>query len=367
MARDRTKYWIALNLIPGIGSLTYRNLVKTFEDPKRVFGASRRELAAVEGIGPKLIKAILNFPAEERLRNELNQMERFSVSVVTYQDPEYPKRLLAIHDFPPVLYVRGDLGVGEDLAVAIVGSRMATRHGKAFTEQLARGLAVRGITVVSGMARGIDSAAHRGALQGRGRTTAVLGCGVDVIYPTENRELMMEIVSRGVVISEFPMGTQPHSSNFPRRNRVISGLVLGVVVVEATRQSGSLITANYALEQGREVFAVPGNVGLPSSQGTNRLLKQGAKLVDRVEDVLEEVLPQWQRPSEIKENEENRFRPNLSDDERQIYGLLGTDPVHIDELITQTQWGASRVSRVLVNLELAGIISQMAGKHFVRI
>ncbi len=244
---------------------------------------------------------------------------------------------------------------------------MATRLGTAFTEQLARDLAAHGVTVVSGMARGIDSAAHRGALLGRGRTIAVLGCGVDVAYPPESRGLMKEIASRGAVISEFPMGTKPHSFNFPRRNRIISGLALGVVVVEATRHSGSLITANYALEQGREVFAVPGRVGLPNSQGSNRLIKEGAKLVERVQDILEEIAPQGKREKEPSDDGEVGPKPALSEEERLVYNLLGEDPVHIDRLITQTRWEAGRVSRVLLNLELAGLISQMAGKQFVRV
>lgn len=365
MKQDK-RYWIALNLVPGIGSVAYRNLVSAFQDPRQVFRASPKELGRVEGLGPKLIEAIRDFPLEKRLKDELNQMEKHAVSVVTYPDPKYPRNLLAIYDPPPVLYVRGGLKA-EDLAVAIVGSRMATRHGKAFTEQLARDLAVQGVTVVSGMARGIDSAAHQGALLGRGRTMAVLGCGVDVTYPTENRGLMREIVNSGAVISEFPMGTKPLSFNFPRRNRIISGLAAGVVVVEATGRSGSLITANYALEQGREVFAVPGSVRLPHSQGTHRLIKQGAKLVERVEDVLEEILPQWKGPSETERRGENRPMPALSDEERLVYSLLAEEPVHIDSLITRTHWEASRVSRVLLSLELAGLISQLAGKQFVRV
>jgi DNA processing protein len=293
---------------------------------------------AVDGVGRKLVEAITGFPLEKKLKRELNQIEKHSVSVLNYRDREYPRKLLAIYDPPPVLYVRGTIEPGDDRAVAIVGSRMATHHGKMFTEQLARDLAVRGVTVVSGMARGIDSAAHRGALLGRGRTIAVLGCGVDVPYPAENRGLMGEIIARGAVISEFPMSTKPLSANFPRRNRIISGLAEGVVVVEATRQSGSLITANYALDQGREVFAVPGNVRLPNSQGSNRLLKDGAKLVERVEDVLEELRPRWQVSGDHDRQQENRQRLALNDEEQLVYDLLGTDPVPIDHLIMKTRW-----------------------------
>ena len=366
MAEDK-KYWIALNMVPGIGSIVYQSLVNAFEDPRKVFEVSQRELQRVEGVGPKLIEAIRGFSLGNRLRNELNHMQKRGVTAVTYQDPEYPRKLLAIYDPPPVLYVRGSLVATHDLSVAIVGSRMATRQGKTFAEQLARDLAVQGITVVSGMARGIDSAAHRGALLGRGRTIAVLGCGVDVTYPSENRGLMEEIVTHGALISEFPMGTHPHASNFPRRNRIISGLAAGVVVVEATQQSGSLITANYALEQGGEVFAVPGHVGSAHSQGTHRLIKQGAKLVETAHDVIEEVIPEWTRQGDAPEKAKDRLRPVLNEDEQLIYSLLGRDPVHIDRLITEIRWDAGRVSRVLLNLELAGLIIQLAGKQFVRV
>ncbi len=366
MALQDNRYWIALNLVPGIGSIAYRNLITAFKDPRRVFEAPQRELRKVEGVGPKLVEALTGFSLESRLKDELKRMDDFGVSVVTYQDGAYPKNLLAIYDPPPVLYVRGEFMARDDVAIAIVGSRMATRHGKALTERLGRDLAARGITIVSGMARGIDSAAHRGAFLGRGRTIAVLGCGVDVIYPPESRALMKEIMDRGAVISEFPMGTRPHSFNFPRRNRIISGLALGVVVVEATGRSGSLITANYALEQGREVFAVPGHVGYPSSRGTNRLIKEGAKLVERVEDILEEIVLEWRGKNESNKGGESQSSPNLSKDERIVYRLLGEEPVHIDGLITQTQWDAGRVSRVLLSLELAGLISQLAGKQFVR-
>jgi len=364
---EDNRYWIALNLVPGIGSVSYRNLIGVFHGPRQVFKASPKGLGKVEGIGPKLAEAILSFPLEKRLRDELRLMDRYGVSAVTYREPGYPRILLEIFDPPPVLYVRGSLEAAGSTAVAIVGSRRATAQGRAFTEQLARDLAAQGVTVVSGMARGIDSAAHRGALLGGGKTLAVLGCGVDVVYPAENRGLMREIVERGGVISEFPMGTGPLPGNFPRRNRIISGLVAGVVVVEANFRSGSLITADYALEQGREVFAVPGSVRLPHSRGTHRLIKQGAKLVERAEDVLEEILPRWQHRDRKEGNEEIGPVSTLTDEERFVYGLLGDEPLHIDHLVIRTGWQANRVSRVLLDLELTGLISQLPGKRFVRV
>jgi DNA processing protein len=350
-------------MVPGIGSVAFRQLLSIFREPRAVFEASPRELGAVEGIGPKTVEAIRTFSLEKRLATEINTIKKYGASVLTFQDPTYPKALLTVYDPPPVLYVRGKIEERDDWGIAIVGSRMATRHGLDFTEQLARDLAVRGITVVSGMARGIDSAAHRGALSGRGRTIAVLGCGVDVVYPRESGRLMTQIIERGAVVSEFPMGTKPESFNFPRRNRIISGLATGVVVVEATRQSGSLITANYALDQGRDVFAVPGNVRSPNSQGTNHLIKQGAKLVVEAQDVLEEILPQ----RKIMGTAAERPDPALTEEEKVIYSLLSTEPVHIDHLITQTHWEAGRVSRVLLDLELTGLVSQLAGKQFVRV
>jgi DNA processing protein len=365
---DRDRHdWIALNMVPGVGSVAFRQLLGVFGGPRAVFKATPKQLAAVPGIGPSLIEAIRSFPLEKRLNEELKQMEKYGVSVVTCLDTIYPKALLAIYDPPPLLYVRGELATRDDVAIAIVGSRMATHHGLSFTEQLARDLAVHGITVVSGMARGIDSAAHRGALLGRGRTIAVLGCGVDVVYPRESRGLMKQIVETGAVISEFPMGTKPLSGNFPRRNRIISGLAAGVVVVEATRQSGSLITANYALDQGREVFAVPGNVRSPGSQGTNHLIKQGAKLVAEAQDVLEEILPQLNRQHGTMRMAEDRPQPVLTEEEQVVLSLLSTEPVHIDHLISETRWDAGRVLRILLNLELTGLVNQLAGKQFVRV
>lgn len=256
MDRDELKYWIALKWIDGLGNVGFRNLIEALGSPFSVFRASPHTLRTILGIGHKIASRIAAFADWQRIEREVETAERLNVSIVTCRDPLYPQDLLQIYDYPAYLYVKGTL-VPSDVNVAVVGSRVASTYGKFATEKLCRELALRGLTVVSGMARGIDSAAHRGALAGKGRTIAVLGCGLDIIYPSENEKLFHDIVAYGTVITEFPFGTPPSGPNFPARNRIISGISLGVVVVEATYKSGSLITARFALEQNREVFAVP--------------------------------------------------------------------------------------------------------------
>jgi DNA processing protein len=262
--------------------------------------------------------------------------------------------------------VRGELKSGDKFAVSIVGSRKTTPYGRWFTERVSQDLARYGVTIVSGMARGIDSFAHGGAISGGGRTIAVLGCGVDVIYPSENRNLFAKIIDHGAILSEFPMGSPPEAGHFPRRNRIISGLSIGVVVVQANEKSGSLITANYALEQGREVFAVPGNVGTESSRGTHRLIKEGAKLVESSEDILEEIIPQWKREGEATQKVEAAPKPDLTHEEKSVFELLGETPLHIDAIIRESRLDAGKVSSLLLDLELKGLVSQWAGKGFSR-
>jgi DNA processing protein len=283
--------------------------------------------------------------------------------VITLKDEEYPKRLKDIYDPPALLYVRGALKKEDEFAISIVGSRKTTPYGRWFTEKVSQELARHGLTIVSGMARGIDSLAHWGAISGGGRTIAVLGCGVDVIYPSENRNLFAKMIDRGAILSEFPMGSPPEGGHFPRRNRIISGLSLGVVVVQASEKSGSLITAGYALEQGREVFAVPGNVGTESSRGTHRLIKEGAKLVESSEDILEEILPQWRGGRETTPKVEIP-RPDLTEEEKVLYELLSETPLHIDVMIRESRMDPGKVSSLLLNLELKGMISQWPGKCF---
>jgi len=359
---DERYHWLALNFIPGIGPVLVRTLLDRFGGPEHVFKASRRELETVEGIGERLAALITETDIQGKVRSELKLVEELNASIVTFTDKSYPNNLKQIYDPPPLLYVRGDLQAKDDLAISMVGSRLSSSYGRMITERIAGDMARHGVTIVSGMARGIDSAAHRGALSAGGRTIAVLGCGVDIVYPPENRRLFEEITAHGAVISEFPMSTPPEGTNFPRRNRIISGLSLGVVVVQADSRSGSLITAGLALEQNRDVFAVPGNVGMARSRGTNRLIKQGAKLVESADDILEEILPRFQHQG----LEPTDVRPSLEDEEERVFRLVEDEPAHIDSIIAQTGMDASRVSAILLQLELRGLVQQLPGKRFAR-
>jgi len=358
-------YWLALSLTPGLGSILIKRLLDRFKTPEAVFHAPMKELLKIEGLGEKVAGEIRKGPFEKAVKKELSLLKELGGTIVTIKDDAYPKRLKDIYDPPPLLYMRGKLKEEDELAVSIVGSRKTSPYGRWITEKVSQELARHGVTIVSGMARGIDSFAHWGAISVRGRTIAVLGCGVDVIYPSENRNLFGKIIEHGAILSEFPIGSPPEGGHFPRRNRIISGLSIGVVVVQASAESGSLITAGYALEQGREVFAVPGNVGAEGSRGTNRLIKEGAKLVESSEDILEEILPQWKREKEIVQKVETP-RPDLTEEEKILYDLLGETPLHIDVLIRESQLDPGKVSSILLNLELGGLISQWPGKCFTR-
>ncbi len=356
-------YWLALSLTPGVGSIFIKRLLDRFQTPEAVFRAPMKELLQIEGLGEKVAREIQRGPLEKMVEKELVLLKEAGGKMITLRDEDYPMRLKDIYDPPALLYVRGELRREDELAIAIVGSRKTSPYGRWITEKIGQDLARHGVTVVSGMARGIDSVAHMGALQGGGRTVAVLGCGVDVIYPSENRNLFHQIIEHGAVLSEFPMGSPPEGGHFPKRNRIISGLSIGVVIVQASAESGSLITAGYALEQGREVFAVPGNVGAEGSRGTNQLIKEGAKLVESTEDILEEILPQWKREKEMLPKTETPV-PDLSEEEKVLYRLLGESPLHIDAIIRESQLDPGRVSSLLLNLELKGLISQWPGKCF---
>jgi DNA processing protein len=352
-------YWFALKSVPHVGNVTFRRLLEHFGSPSKVLSASMEELAAVKGVSAAVAAAIGCHDCREAAERERLLLEQSGARLVTLLDTDYPRSLLEIPDPPPYLYVKGSLREVEP-AVAVVGSRRASSYGILATRRLAGELAVHGVTVVSGMARGVDTAAHRGALAGGGMSIGVLGCGIDVIYPSENRELFTAMAEEGGLISEFPLGTLPLAENFPRRNRIISGISRGVLVVEAAERSGSLITAQYALEQGREVFAIPGNINCSSSRGTNRLIKQGAKLVDTVEDILEE-LPH--RGGTLA------FTPaapafELTHQEAAIYTILAAAPHHIDDIIVKSALTVGDVSAILLRLELKGAVQQLPGKLF---
>jgi DNA processing protein len=356
-------YWLALNLTPGVGSTLFKRLLDRFINPEAVFHAPLKELLKIEGLGEKVAEEIRKGPLEKAVGKELKLLKEIGGTIITLKDETYPERLKTIYDPPPLLYVRGELKKEDAFAISIVGSRKTSPYGRWITEKVSQDLARHGVTIVSGMARGIDSVAHWGAISGVGRTIAVLGCGVDVIYPRENRNLFGQIIDHGAILSEFPMGSPPEGGHFPKRNRIISGLSLGVVVVQADAGSGSLITAGYALEQGREVFAMPGNVGAEGSRGTNQLIKDGAKLVESSEDILEEILPQWRRGRETVQKAESPGR-DLPEEERVIYELLGETPLHIDAIIRESRLEPGRVSSLLLNLELKGLLSQWPGKCF---
>lgn len=372
------KYWIALKWVEGVGNVGFKSLIEAFGSPRQVFAAPLSLLKTVPGIGEQTARQIKDFSNWEKVEKEMAFAQRTGVSLVTSRDPLYPRQLASIYDNPAYLYVKGSLKE-DDLNIAFVGSRMASAHGLFTTERLCRELALRGATIVSGMARGIDSAAHRGALAGRGRTIAVLGCGLDIVYPPENEKLSNDIAASGAVLSEFPFGTQPSAPNFPARNRIISGLSLGVVVVEAGEKSGSLITARIALEQGREVFAVPGSIDVSGSRGANRLIKQGAKLIENIDDILEEILPQTGRPAATAKadpsahetagrGEKHPSPPDilLTKNEKVLWQLLSQKPVHIDQIITASGWTVPDVLSCLLNLELKGAVEQKPGKYYMR-
>jgi DNA processing protein len=380
MDRHDLKYWVALKSVEGVGNLGFKNLVDAFGSPAHVFDASIQSLKVIPGIGEKTASNIKDFNDWENAEESLVRAGKHQAVVVTYQDSSYPKYLLNIYDFPVLLYVKGTLS-NDDIHVAVVGSRMASTYGKFTTEKICRELAIKGVTVVSGLARGIDSAAHRGALAGKGRTIAVLGCGLDIIYPPENEKLFMEIAARGAVITEFPFGTQPNAPNFPSRNRIISGMSLGVVVMEAGEKSGSLITARIALDQGREVFAVPGSIDSAGSRGTHQLIRQGAKLIENVHDILEEILPQLggdrerhkqetnvPLPGEIANNHKitcSSSKKTLSDNEIFVLNVISPGKTDVDTIIVKTGFSAGNVLKILLNLELQGFITQLPGKLYV--
>jgi DNA processing protein len=352
-------YWFALKSVPYVGNVTFRRLLERFGDPEIVFQASARDLTTVKGMHAGSVSSIVNRDTMGDAEKECQSITRAGVRIITFLSPQYPKTLLEVPDHPPFLYVKGTLRADE-LSVAIVGSRRASNYGATTAERLARDLSTQGITIVSGLARGIDTAAHRGALRAEGRSVGVLGCGIDIVYPRENQQIFNEIQNKGALVSEFPMGTEPRAENFPRRNRIISGISRGVLVVEAAKNSGSLITAQYALEQGREVFAIPGNINYAGSRGSHSLIKQGAKLVECVEDILEE-LPQARKAVNARVPDAVR---ELSPLDAKLVTLLAPNPLHIDEIITKSALTAPEVSAILLRLELNGLITQLPGMYF---
>lgn len=365
MNSERLMCWLRLWATKGIGPVRFNQLIKAFGGPQEVFTATDEQLAAVPGLDCRSIRAIRDLtPSRDEVSRQLELAAKEGVAVLTSDDEYYPENLKPCSDAPPVLFVKGRLTGADRKAVAIVGSRSATAYGKNIAGAMARSLAAAGVTVVSGMARGIDSAAHQGALEAGGRTIAVLGCGVDVVYPPENRKLRDSIVAHGAVVSEYPMGEKPRAGYFPSRNRIISGMSLGVLAVEARQDSGVFSTVKWAAEQGREVFAVPGPINAATSAGPNRLISQGAKMVLEVEDILEEI----RLPDGWPGSQDQPPAPSLRLDPREALVLdqLTDEPRHIDHLSQGTDLSPAEVSRLLLSLEMKGLVRQLPGKMFLR-
>lgn len=353
------KYWVGFNRIPGIGRAKFSQLEGYFGDLERAWNASAAELKAA-GLDSKSIEAIVVSRPDISPDAEIERLERNQIKALTRNDPAFPARLKEIYDVPPVLYVRGNITPEDEWTIAVVGTRRATIYGREVTERLVTELVRNRITVVSGLARGIDSIAHRTALEAGGRTIAVFACGLDIVYPPENVKMAQAIIEQGALVSEYPLGTRPQKEHFPLRNRIMSGISLGVLVIEGDVDSGAMITAKWALEQNREVFAVPGSILSPTSTGTNRLIKEGAKLVNDVQDILEELnLTMIPRQMEMRELVPENETESL------IIKYLSHEPVHIDEVCRSSCLPIATVSSTLAMMELKGIVRQTGGMNYI--
>ena len=367
----KARYYHAFNLMPSLGPVRIKRLIRHFGSIEQAWEAAKNieALAEVKGIGKPLAEKVAREHGGINLDRAWGEFEQKGYSYVIWDEDDYPCLLKEIYDAPPLLYYMGDIHVSAAPCLAIVGSRRHTAYGKDVAYKFAADLAQYNITVVSGMARGIDTWAHKGALDAGGNTIAVLGCGLDICYPPENRTLMEKISKSGAVISEFPPGIEPFPQNFPRRNRIISGLSAGTIVIEAGERSGALITTDFALEQGREVFAVPGGIKSPYSKGCHKLIKEGAKLVEKVEDILEELqsFPENEAViSQAKTFGEADDQGEFSVDEIKLIEVISYEPLILEDIVRMSKMPISTVNTVLLNLELKGIIKQLPGKYFVR-
>lgn len=357
--------WFSLKSVPGIGNILFKRLIDRFHSPAAVFEAPDNELLKVKGVTPRLISALRRQQVPDWVKRDMEIVDCKGYRIITQSDTDYPPLLHQIPDPPPILYVYGQLRP-EALHIAMVGSRNATQYGLTAAHRLSKELGAKNIVIVSGMARGIDTAAHKGAIAANSTTIAVLGSGLEKIYPPENRKLFHQIAQQGAVISEFALSADPEPHHFPIRNRIISGISHGTVIVEAGRKSGSLITARLAAEQNREVFAIPGNINSFRSTGTHALIKQGAKLVENADDILEEF--------NLQIDVVGDSGPNLSSFEKKIVELskeeqlllqnLEPYPIHVDELIRKMGIDAGKMAGLLLQLEIKGLITQTQGKYF---
>jgi len=354
---------VGLNLIPQLTPRRIRALFSRFETFESIWAAPASKIREVFG-SSVLAEGIASARSESAIDAELTASEKAGVRIVTLIEPEYPALLREIEDPPIVLYVRGEVEIDTARAIAVVGTRRSTRYGKLIAARFASQLAMKGITVISGLAAGIDAAAHQGALDVGGRTVAVLGCGVDVVYPKRNAALYERIAAEGTLISEYPMGTRPAKWTFPQRNRILSGISRGVIVVQAPERSGALITARLAAEQGREVFAVPGNITSATSTGTNRLIKDGAALAEGIDDVLAEF-PDLRRIRDVVP-EADGGELNLPERDRLVYDLVRLEPIHIDDIIARGDLSPTEASHTLLVLQLEGLIEEVEGGRYIR-
>jgi DNA processing protein len=373
MQLDHSLSWLALTLTPGLAARLCARVLQRFGSPEGVFRASRADLEACQ-LPTEAAQAVEQRKAFPRAEKELAAVRKIAgCTLLNWTEPEFPQTLLQIYDPPVLLYVRGDLQVLNLPSLSIVGTRKPTLYGTQMAQRLGRELAARGLVIVSGLARGIDAIGHQGAMEANGRAIGVLGTGIDVCYPKENRKLYEKVLERGAILSEFPLRTHPAPENFPVRNRIVAGLPLGVVVIEGAQYSGSLITARLAMEFGREVFGVPGNVTQPVSFAPNQLIKQGAKLVTCADDVIEE-LPTPVRAALVQAEKPEAEQRNLlagaalNGSEKKLYELLSVEQqVHIDEIVERSGLNSSEVLATLFNLEMQGIVRQLPGKQFCKV
>jgi DNA processing protein len=360
ISNDPVLFWIGLSSLPGVGRATFRKLAQHFGSPEKALTAPDRELRAFGGLSEGVIKNIGICSWRTYAEQELMRARNAGVTILTAGDPDYPAVLENTPDPPLFLYVKGALE--QDDGIAIVGTRKPSHYGLTLTHRIAYQLAETGFTIVSGLARGIDTQAHKGALSAKGRTIAVLACGIDIVYPPENKGLLEQISRNGAVITENPFGTKPESGYFPGRNRIISGLSRGTVIIEATEDSGSLITARYTLEQGRKLFAIPGNIGSPTSKGTNSLIKEGAVLVENAEDVIRGL----GSGAQVTTHNAAPPLPLLSPEEETVFCRITGEPKHIDAIMNESGTTAGTVNGFLISLELKGLVKQLPGKYYVR-
>ncbi len=358
MVKD-SELFFDLYAIPGMTEFRLKNLLKTFRTPTEIFAADRKSLVEIKGVDESLADAILTYRRSEETADRIKQAQRLGVRAISYLDKDFPANLQGVAHMPPVLFIRGEITDSDQLAVAVVGTRSPSHYGAQVAERLGKELAAAGVTVVSGLARGVDTWAHQGALRAKGRTIAVLGCGIDICYPPENHRLSEEIIKSGALLSEFPLGTGPLPNNFPKRNRIISALSRMVVAVEAGERSGVLNTCSWAKEQKRSVFAVPGRIGDEKSFGTNRLIKEGAIIITAFDDLL-------QRLGVVGESKKTQVI-EVSESDKLVLTTMREEPIHIDEICESTGIPIADLLTKLFQLEVKGLVKQLPGKFFVRV